>query len=432
MISYMLYLVVAFLQSVEGNLRILAPDSLASVDDGIFESATSTFGAPKYGTHLLGNLYLPVSGSSHCEDDYEFPSNGTSDFHVFLFVDRGGCSFKRKVLVAERKGFNAVVFAQDETHMFQEISALIPADDGLGGEARIPSVVVSYLDGRRIRRAMRNSHDSIIAELSWSVPRRATMRLDMWVSPASSRDNKMLTSLRPILNELYDSKTDFRFYPHFNFFSLTGDGVPYCLDETNEFCAEGDPGVAGVDVAREQLRLMCMRSWAFNNTQRDRQFVDYMISSHECKSQGFAESCVNGKMKKSGIDISDVSRCANDSTLALFLLQLERASRAWSPHAIRINGYRYDGEYSSEGVRVALCSALSEEHKPGFCRPRQPEEQANPLWTFALVAVVFASIVGLLLIRGMKQQLLDLMHTQVQSEVRWALTERKPLFTQGP
>lgn len=418
----------------ESNLRILSPSSVSSLDDGLIESTTSTFGAPKYGVHLLGIFYEPSSVSDHCDDDYALPINATADFQAFLFVSRGGCSFKRKVLIAQSKGFHAVIFSQDETHIFQEISTLIPADDGVGGEVSIPSVVVSYLDGRRFRRLMR-SQQSIIAELSWTVPRRANLRLDMWLTPGSRRDHKMMTSLRPVIAELYEPDTQFRLVPHFSFFSLAaGNGEQYCLDETGEFCAEGEPGLSGVDVAREQLRLMCIRNWAFNSTEREQRLFEYLISSDACNIESFSDSCVSTYLKKSGIDSSAVNSCMNDSTLAMFLLQLERASSAWSPHAIRINGYRYDGEYSSDGVQLAICSALSEDHKPQFCRSGVTRGDNKPslVLIIGLITVASTAIFGLFFTRGMKQQLLDLMRLQVQGEVRWAIAERKPLALQGP
>jgi hypothetical protein len=376
---------------------------------------------------MIGILSSSFSASNYCVDDYEFPINATSDFRVFLMADRGDCSFKQKTLIAEKKGFKAVVFIQDETHIFQDISTLIPADDGIGGEAHIPSVVISHYDGRRLRRAMKKNKDSesIIAELSWIIPMRANLRLDMWLNPASKRDIRMLTSLRPLMKTLYASSMNFRFMPHFNFFALSaGTAESLCLDEMSEFCSEG-----GRDVAKESLRVMCIRNWAFNDAAREAALLDYMVESHACSPDGYSPRCTEAKMKLLNIDMSEISKCMQDSTLSYFLLQLERASKAWSSHAVRINGFRYDGEYSADGVRLALCSAIKEELRPNFCRPVAPSAHENTwLITMVSAAVAVTLLVGYFVFRGLKQQLLEEIHSETKSEVRWAFTERNPLM----
>merc|ERR1712048_112654 len=79
-----------------------------------------------------------------------------------------------------------------------------------------------------------------------------------------------------------------------------------------------------------------------------------------------------GLMQKVGINVQDVLHCALTSKEDK--LQHERDNQAWSPRALRINGWRYSGILDADLVTRAICSGFI--RQPAECsqivQPRNP------------------------------------------------------------
>ncbi|CAE7264766.1 VSR7 [Symbiodinium natans] len=89
----------------------------------------------------------------------------------------------------------------------------------------------------------------------------------------------------------------------------------------------------------------------------------------------FGEMCSFGLMRELGIDADSVRRCALARTEVVLRQQLEE--QAWSPSAVRVNGWRFAGDPSPDQVFRAACSGLV--HAPSQCETHETSETSGTL-----------------------------------------------------
>merc|ERR1719359_189623 len=107
-----------------------------------------------------------------------------------------------------------------------------------------------------------------------------------------------------------------------------------------------------------------------------------------------------------GIDVDAVKQCVRTTTVDK--LRHERENIAWSPRALRINGWRYSGTLDADLVTRAICAGFVKQ--PDVCaqlvEPVDPFKNDQPpaqtgvgLTTFitALLVVAAITLAGLLL-----------------------------------
>merc|ERR1719386_673602 len=79
-------------------------------------------------------------------------------------------------------------------------------------------------------------------------------------------------------------------------------------------------------------------------------------------------------MSQAGVDVKEVQSCIATSRSAK--LKEQRENTAWSPRALRINGWRYSGMMDADLVTRAICSGFISQ--PDECgtlfEPRNPFE----------------------------------------------------------
>jgi len=389
------------------QIRVMSPQSLVQSfadTNAMIEGSTATFGAPFYGDRVLGRVIFAEStkNHTHCkEDDYQVPrsaaSGGSSEggaslIDIFM-VRRGKCSFTTKVRIASSKGAHAVIIVdKEESGMTRkELANIIVADDGYGDKIHIPSILITKQDGKRLIDAAKVSE--VVVELAWNIPTNHVVKTDIWMSSASRESMKFLkgfAKLRRLLNDVLI------FQPHFPVFGMdTADPQLYnglCLDEGGKYCAEDPDGpgpVTGKDVLLEDVRQLCIHE-LYKKPRTSSEFAEHVPSVptyaaeywdyialflDRCPVDGdphnpeahFGEACSLKLMAEVGVDAAKVQLCDGQTRFAK--VQYEKANPAWSPRALRINGWRYSGILDGELVSRAICS--------GFIK--QPEQCANML-----------------------------------------------------
>jgi hypothetical protein len=399
-------LTVALLLGVQmavAQIKVMTPQWLVRQfkdTRGKIPGSTATFGAPFYGDRVLGRLVYGESrlNKTHCTaDDYDLPDPETrtaaggyqkAKLINIVVVRRGSCSFTTKVKVAYEKGAHAVIIVDkaESTLKRKDISNIIVADDGYGGAIHIPSILVAKEDGEPLIGAA--SRSTVVVELAWDIPMDSVVTLDLWMSSASHESNMFLkefASKRRALNQVMS------FNPHYAVMSMDG-GDPgvfqgLCSDDTGRYCAEDPDGagdVTGKDVLDEDVRQLCIHE----NTKAVRanpeditnsahaveyaaKFWDYIekyLDSCPLEAtnpdQRFGLTCSNKIMKSVGIDTAAVADCVARTTEEK--LKLERRNQAWSPRALRINGWRYSGMLTADLVSRAVCSGFI--HQPEECK----------------------------------------------------------------
>jgi hypothetical protein len=364
------------------------------------------FGAPFYGDRILGRLVYGASkGHNHCnETDYAVPDmdilqskEGPAHDQVrlinIIMVRRGECSFVTKVKVASAKGAHAVIIVdrEDSPLKSHDLQNIIVADDGYGKKISIPSVLISHFDGDKLIDACKAGE--VVIELAWVIPTGVTVTMDLWMSSGSRESHMFLKDFwdnRKKLNEVV------KFLPHYHIFSSTPENGGYndlCTDETAKYCAEDPDGsgdITGRDVVEEDVRQLCIhektRVRRYRHDKKTAEAVyyaekwwDYVTQLfQECPIDGetkdtrFGEKCSYALMERLDIDTKQIRHCFDTTKDAK--LESERINKAWSPRALRVNGWRYKGILDAELVTRAVCSGFVK--KPTECseilKPRDP------------------------------------------------------------
>jgi len=406
------------LLAVRGQIRVMAPDFLIKSlgKHGKIVGSTSTFGAPFFGDRVLGRLVWGESlkGDHHCsEDDYQLPvapkeqleeesslrkraNGGLIDIVV---VRRGKCSFVTKVRVALAKGAHAVIVVdQDDSTLTEaDMHRIIVKDDGYGGGLHIPSILISKQQGAQLIEAVKRSH--VIVELKWDIPTDKVVQMDLWMNSASKKSMKFLKEFSPrrkALNEVV------KFQPHYAVFGMPAtDPAVYrdlCSDTSGSYCAEdpdGNGAVTGKDALEEDVRQLCIHELtkvprnSLESLEAGRPIVEYAEKYwsyverliDECpidakSDEGrFGTVCAERLMKAVGLDVEKVQDCMRDTKDRK--LKAEKDNTAWSPQALRINGWRYTGMLDADLVTRAVCSGFIDQPKEcaDLLAPRNPFEK---------------------------------------------------------
>jgi len=445
-----------------GQIRVMAPESLVnrfSESQGRIDGSTATFGAPFYGQRLLGRLVWGESRTNHThckESDYTVPEpdqnavlhhehNEVRLIHIII-VRRGKCSFVTKVRVAQAKGAHAVVIVdkEDSAMTAKDIRRIIVADDGYGNTVDIPSMLVSKQEGQYLIDAARTS-DQVIVELAWDVPTDHVVLVDMWMSSASRESLHFLkewTAKRKALNEAI------KFVPHYHVFGMqaTTDYNDLCTDVSAKFCAEDPDGsgpVTGSMVLDEDVRQLCIHEQykvkrldpvrignSGTQVEYSREYWDYVerlldvcpLDGRDAEAR-FGKVCSEKVMKQVGIDVEKIQHCV-DNTREIKLRE-QRENTAWSPRALRINGWRYTGALDADLVTRAICAGFVTQPKAceelvkavhPVLKALQPPSSGVSLSSFvtALLVVTGLALAALVLY---KRSLTRHIHSALREEV---------------
>lgn len=401
------------IQLAGAQIRVLTPRTLVQAlgsskeikNRGKIQGSTATFGAPFYGDRVLGRLVWGQSkGHHHCsKEDYDVPepdtihteekSHAQARLINIVMVRRGECTFVTKVRIAAEKGAHAVIIVDKENSQLtsNDLQNIIVADDGYGSTITIPSILISRFDGELLINTAKSKE--VVVELAWDIPTDRVVAIDLWMSSASHDSQAFLqkfTDPRKTLNEVV------KFTPHYHVFSADPTLSGYsglCWDHEAKYCAEDPDGsglVTGKEVLEEDVRQLCIHQLTRVPRHRDtrptvfyaEKWWDYVkLLGERCPvdaedaNKRFGKTCSEGVMVSVGIDAPAVQQCIDDS--ALSKLESERVNKAWSPRALRVNGWRYSGMLDADLVTRAVCSGFVT--KPPECetllQPRDPHEK---------------------------------------------------------
>jgi len=180
------------------------------------------------------------------------------------------------------------------------------------------------------------------------------------------------------------------FQPHYAVFHMDAKrretNSNLCLDDSGEYCAEDPDGagpVTGKMVLLEDVRQHCIhktnkvkRVSEYSEKAGMKEGIDYNEKYWKyvekfldtCPldgsgDKGFGEACSVKLMHELNIDIDRVNACMSAETVSF--LQEQRKHPAWSPRAMRINGWRYSGIMDPDLVTRAICSGFI--NRPAEC-----------------------------------------------------------------
>jgi len=382
------------------QIKILSPSNLVRQfsNGGIIYGSTATFGAPFYGERVMGRLLYGESllGHDHCTDaDYVLKdSESAKDAHQVgsdekvklidvVVVRRGKCSFAQKVRIAQTKHAHAVIMVDKRSSKKtpEDIQHEVIGDDGVGSMVKIPSVLITSDEGEKVLESMKLG--PVLVELAWDIPRAEVVLVDFWMSSGSEESLQFLEQFKDAAETL---AYRLQFVPHYHVFSLPP-GSSYghlCADaSTAKHCApdpDGPGPITGQMVVNEDLRQLCLwhisaeksplQDPAVKGATYSKTFWEYVVRRRgDCPLTGddpkyrFGDECSFRLMSKLGVNLDDLAKCIKDN--ADLYLDAEVENVAWSPQALRLNGWRYNGPLDREAVLKAICSGFRE--KPQEC-----------------------------------------------------------------
>mmetsp|Transcript_10306 Transcript_10306/g.18235 ORF Transcript_10306/g.18235 Transcript_10306/m.18235 type:complete len:437 (-) Transcript_10306:252-1562(-) len=319
-----------------------------------------------------------------------------------LMVDRGGCTFVKKVRNAQRSGAAGVIIA-DNTCLCSdaecvansenptcETSEPIMADDGSGSDISIPSFLMFKRDADKVKGELRNGQP-VQLEMSWSLPTPDDrVEYDLWSTPSDVVSKNFLSNFKPLAKALGDRAY---FTPHMYIYDgikthcQGNDGENFCYNlctNNGRYCATDpdndlDKGISGADVVKESLRRLCI--WNHYGEQDGvgevwwnyvKEFMD------RCNTPDYFmnEDCVMDCYKHAKVDADKINRCMSDSGglekdapnafLDLEISAQQERGVVVLPTAF-VNTAAIRGQLSPTTVFHAICAGYAEGTKPSIC-----------------------------------------------------------------
>eukprot|EP01066_Platyproteum_vivax_P012772 Platyproteum_vivax@DN5806_c0_g1_i1.p1 len=462
---------------VFSQIRVVAPQAavdlfsdVSGVINSVIPGSTATFGVPYYGKTIFGEVYYnQTTAHSFCNPS-DFPiatknveSEAIGDRYAIYLVDRGGCTFVKKVALAQRRGADAVVIVDNLNKTPVQIQHIIMSDDGFGRSIRIPSILVADLYGNKLKEAVQTLGRAVLVELEWDIPSAHVVDVDFWTSSGNQEGNRFLSSYAAWANILQD-------FLHFRIrnyvYGLTEpDENSMCWNTDRDLCADDPDGpgpLTGSDVLVEDVRRRCIYEATALPSVIDRdKRVSYLLWEYlatynkECPildsddprqksldlAYRFGIVCSNrivAKLKGNPdhpvkIPTSqELEDCR--TTFGKDYLVEDKENAAWAPLAMRINGWRYSGPLSAPTVTTAVCTAFKTQPEecehiedPSYINSLlHPQEESHwALWALAmlLVGVAVGSLMWCLF-SDRERRMKNNIRQDVVSEVRIQMQER--------
>lgn len=284
-----------------------------------------------------------------------------------LMLERGVCTFVKKVRNAQHLGAAAVLIADRDQHLptdqdedilyFDQDPHPTPddsnhtehensfrlADDGSGRDISIPSMLIGkneYQALKKVIDSLPNSTGVIVAEFSWHVPKYDwKVAMELWSSPIDQHTKQFLASnfsaiARTLdLNEMHGNTHENESYNErmnlmrFRERPVLMDGKAFnCLGNSDapdeacynmctnggRYCHASHRHTEGKDVVTEALRRLCITKH-YNSPKFYWDYIDH-FSNFCWDSDYFAnEKCVDDAFKHSNIDKKSIESCFSDS-----------------------------------------------------------------------------------------------------------------------
>lgn len=366
---------------------------------------------PPYGGSIAQTVYY--ADSDLCSDTVDtskgYPKRDMENGKMkpwespfILMVDRGGCTFVKKVRNAQRAGAAGVIIA-DNTCLCSdqecvnnsaagtcETTEPIMADDGSGSDISIPSFLMFKNDADKIKdEVMQNRPVQI--EMSWKLPAPDNrVEYDLWTVPKDPASREFLLGFKKLAVALGDRAY---FTPHQYIYDGVrshcqgNEGENFCYNlctNNGRYCAT-DPdndlekGISGADVVRESLRRLCIWGQYGSTDGIGEVWWDYIAEFTErCSSpEYFAnQDCVKDAYKHAKVDGDRIEQCMLDSggvdaDKSNSKLDGEISSQTQRgvvviPTAF-VNTAAIRGALNPSNVFAAICAGFEEGTTPDIC-----------------------------------------------------------------
>jgi len=395
---------------VTSRLQVHIPKSLTKPDG--YDHREALFGTPPYGGSIQQTVYYAdselCSPNVDTQTGYPERDKGADGLMLpwqspfILMVDRGDCTFVKKVRNAQRAGAAAVIIA-DNTCLCSagdtcksdgdelcETREPIMADDGSGTDISIPSFLMFKQDADPIKDVLKQNQ-MVRIEMSWALPEPDDrVEYQLFTTPTDEISKDFQKTFKVAAEAIGKHA---QFTPHMYIYDgikagcqgFDGENQCYNLCTNNgRYCATDpdddlDYGISGADVVKESLRRVCIWN-LYGQDGVGSAWWDYAVEfMGRCGDEEFFtnEDCIKDAMLKTGvIEYDKVQSCMNDSgglegDVANANLEVELGSKEAAGVVIvpsmYVNSAALRGALSFSTVFKAVCAGYAPGSKPDVC-----------------------------------------------------------------
>ena len=354
----------------------------------------------------------------------------------------------------------------------ETIQRIVMADTSGARDIHIPSILIPRLQGEKLISAITASDSSygegqsssekqVVVMMLWDIPRSDFVSMDFWMSSAATDTSFFMAQFASLAKRL---GSQIQFTPRYSLSQMTQSQVyspSSCFKSTlpsgeETYLCDSQFSPLGESVVKEDARQLCLwhataeedTSSSGKTVTYSQQYWDYVSeffeSCHPSRNGAtnpFSDKCAEDTMKRIGITsskISDVNWCianmkppaCRDSSVkrpecasGFHLLQDQAAHQAWSPHALRINGWRYSGPLEASVVLKTLCQGFK--NVPDVCgevavigHNQYAGLSTGMAWFLALSMLSVMALAFFAYRRNLKNTLRSVMREEVMLEVR--------------
>lgn len=224
--------------------------------------------------------------------------------------------------------------------------------------------------------------------------------MDFFYVPSTEYSHKFLESLNEVHGRL---KNRMIFEPHIvTFSSKSNEYITSNCIAHGKYCAfdpDNEGPITGQDVLMESLRQKCIYKAGISH------YFYYMDLFYKDCVGKFTEECSNKLMKKSGIGISDIRTCVNNSfhkvnsNLSenendILAEEKEKVKKLGIVHFpnVYINNQLYHGTLAVYDLQLSMCTSLNDESQE--CRNIGFDSDTNSEVVFIILIHILVFVVG--------------------------------------
>jgi hypothetical protein len=217
------------------------------------------------------------------------------DITPFYLAERGGCSFVKKVRNMENIGVSVAIIINDNDDNIDEV---VLSDDGTGGGIRIPSMLITKSDGKKLLDFVRRASDeeieqlAIMAEFVMEKPDNR-VEYDIWYTSSNDRALDFISDFKE-----FDEKFGeiVLMEPHFVFWKCNFCEDNYLKNDCyggGKYCAvePSDSNIKGREIIEEDLREKCLYNKLYSDKKTRYLWWAYMKYVHQNCYSVINEDC---------------------------------------------------------------------------------------------------------------------------------------------
>lgn len=356
------------------------------------------------------------------------------------------------------------------------VQRIVMADTSGARDVHIPSILIPREQGERLIQAVTAyqsgvgggetgessaTDNQVVVMLLWDIPRGDFVSVDLWMSSAATDTSYFMSQFQSFAKDLGPL---IQFTPRFSIKKSRSNSDMYrsakCMrDPTSSsggsYYCDSQLSSFGESVVREDARQLCIWhstllseinsrtgkevSYSIDYWKYVGKFYEACHPSMNGDVSSFTDSCAEKVMAEIGINQADVDWCLSnmkppkcrdsgstnqpECAASFHLLEDQAAHQAWSPHALRINGWRYSGPLEASVVLKTICQGFSS--VPSICYDIHVIGHhdfrgisVGMAWFLVVSMLITVGVAFWLYRRNLTKSLRTLMREEVMLEVR--------------